>query len=491
MADSEAQYQEWLKSLSGTGGGAPAQAEAAPQEPGILDRAVSAVRDHPSETLAALTPAAVLSAAPAALANAASENLEKSPEARAGVVDAVENAAKDTLASAPAMALGPVGILAGPTEQAVARKLVRAHTPGEPDKSDAQAIKEGLVEGGIETAATLATMGLPALRRVPEAISSRLNKSKLIGALDGYLKQIVERNGPPAARKTVAGKMIEEGTKLAGDVPLPVSNVIKAAEDEISRMSTKGVGGGGDIVKELRAAREEIGEAGTMTLGELQRAKSVWGQRVEDWANDPARQRLAKVMQQAYAKDLQAAMQNTVLGPAAQILSEGTATYGKAARDAKLQALITSSEDPTSVDKFINPRVFAAKNSGKNRAKVERLLADDPEALQAWRDGVDAAKVLSKKGTSWLPADLKSPKITEAVNNLMTSRNVVKIFSDPQSAAAFKRLLSPEASMAPEAAMALIGQISTRISQAPSLGSDGAPPANNRAEPNYLAGTRP
>jgi hypothetical protein len=364
-----------------------------------------------------------------------------------------------------------LGGMSTPLLEAPQGEVLRAALNGKtsaPELGDAAL--EGAKKGAIETAVNAATAGVGwGIGKASDAIGRALSRSETIGQLSGYLNRITEVGGSPATRMKVAGKAFDEAEKLAGDVPIPVQQVIDTADAELSKATSKGTGGGLDTLKEVKAARDSIGD-GKMTLAEINNARKVWGQRVKDWANDKARQRIAKMMHGAYTDVLASATENTAIGPAAQTLRDGIADYGRAAADADLQSILLKSEDAKSVEKYVDPSKFARLNSGPNRAKVERLLAKDPARLEAWRAGVDAAKVLAQKpGASWLPSAASSPKVEQAMQNLMTSGNVAKIFSDTPASKIFQRLTSR--SWGPEAALGMISAISSRIADAPAPGA--------------------
>jgi hypothetical protein len=310
------------------------------------------------------------------------------------------------------------------------------------------------------------------------AFSAALNDSKMVQSLGTYLKNITEKGGPPAARRAAAGRLMNEARKAAGDTPLEVDNFAQLAAKLREEAANPLAGGLSSEAKSIidnvdaiakRGAADGGGASGVprVTLTEMDNALQSWSANVQAWKNDPAKQRIAKMARDALSKDLDAAAGNTSLGEAARTLYGARTQYASAKRAEDLQGLLLKSEDAKSVDKLISPGKFAILNSGANRAKVERLLADDPEALEAWRMGVDAAKLMAKKGASWLPADLKSPKVSEAVNRLMTYRNVSKIFGSPERAKEFAKLMSPEIGKNTKEALAIVGRLSASLADAP------------------------
>ena len=58
--------------------------------------------------------------------------------------------------------------------------------------------------------------------------------------------------------------------------------------------------------------------------------------------------------------------------------------------------MLLKAEDVTSIERHISPGKFAQLNSGPRRAKIERLMRNDPEQLTGWRAAVDARTPLQR-----------------------------------------------------------------------------------------------
>lgn len=375
------------------------------------------------------------------------------------------NTAKDDVTTGAAMLVNP---LAGIVAHRAAGKVLRTKIPGEPDKSVGAAALEGAIQGGIEGVGNAAGAGLAAVAtKLPSALGARLDKSKIVKALTEYAKGIIKRGGDPKALKATGGKLIEEARRVAGDVPIDVSNFSAMATELRAGSQNPLAGGLDDAAKEILDSADSMAkrEGGAKaTLAELQDAISKWGKREKAWANDKIKQHTARSAKEALQKDLDAALENTALADAVPMLKEGRAVYGKGARMGELDDLLLKAEDPKSLDRSVSPSRIAYLGSGKNRAKVEKLFGDDKAALADWNRFVDASKVLSSNGKSWFPEWARIPKLQQAIDNVLTYRKVMKIFGDTEARRMLTDLISPDESMTPEVAMATLGQINARIS---------------------------
>lgn len=338
-------------------------------------------------------------------------------------------------------------------------------------------LTKGDVGGAALDTATGSVVGgtlgkvIGAAAAAPGAIAARFGESKMIGGLTKYLEGIVNRNGTPEMLKTAAGKMIGEAEQLAGDAPIHVGHFIEAA-DKILAQKTSAFGRKLDpVAEEVVNSAERLGRKGTATLKEISEELKYWTGRIEDLKSDPAGgQRSAIAAKNALVRIVDEATGNPQVAKAAEMLVKGRSGYARGSDAEALQAVITGSKDALShAGEHINPRTFATKNSGKNLEEVNRLLAHDPDALEAWHMGVEAARRIAKKGKSWLPESIESPAVTDAMHKLMTFKNITKVFTDPVAAKTFMRLVNPgpgpAAAITARGALALIGQISARITE--------------------------
>ncbi len=332
----------------------------------------------------------------------------------------------------------------------------------------AQAVGDTVVGGVVGAAGALAGHGVGRSIEVARRVKAAMGENKMIGALGEYLRKITERGGSPQAQKAAAGRLMNEARKAAGDTPLGVDNFMGLAKALHAEAQNPAAGGLSAEAKQILDAADTLTsrEGGpSLTLTEMDNALKTWSSRIADWKNDPAKQRVAKMAAEALREDLEAATGDKMLGTAARVLGRARAEYGKAARAADLQKILLKAEDPKSVDKLISPSRFAVLNSGANRARVEKLLSDDPAALEAWQRGVDAAKLLAQKDDQWLPKQLTdlSPAAAKRMRGLMTYRNVSKIFGSAENAQDFARLVSPELGRNTKEAINIISRLSARL----------------------------
>lgn len=386
----------------------------------------------------------------------------KDPE----TVEAVKGMAKDELAGGLAMvAGGPATMLGGPLVERPIRKLIKSQFPGEPETTVAQDVSAGLKEGATDLAIGGALAGAGAALRIPGAVLRRLDKSKLVNGLTKYVQELTTRGGDPRAIKSAAGKLMDTVIKEAGDTPVATDPFISLADDLAKSTQNPSTPRLDPIAEEIIEGANKLAAKGTMTIGEIQNGLAYWGRKVQSLKGNKSAQHIAKQAKDALDGMLDKAVTDPALGKVADALRESRGAYAKGAKAEKLQRLVVGAEDSLSLDKAMSPGKFAVANSGKRREEIERLV--DPELLPEWRAVVDASKVLAKKGSGWVPEQFKSQKVADALNNLMTHRNVVKMFqADPETAKAAARLLAPPPDMTADAALALIAQVAARISRA-------------------------
>lgn len=339
----------------------------------------------------------------------------------------------------------------------------------------------------------LLTAGITGAIKAPAAIAARLSKNKAVGALTEYVQKIINKNGDPQALKSAAGQLMNKAIEAAGDTPLEAGGFLAAAKDLQKKASNPAAGGvPASVARVLKGAEDVAAKEGKMTLAEMHEAMKTYGRlsRAAERTGDVEAKWAYSTASKALRKDLEAATGNSALGEAAALLQENRALYGKAARSADLQNVLIEATDPKSVDKFMSPGKFAALNTGKKLAKIQKLLADDPERLAAWNAAADAARLLAKSGKGWMPkivSDL-SPGGTDAVRNLMTMRNVAHIFEDAGMAKDFLRLVNPNKALPGKEAMALVSSLSARLRTRSK--KDDQPEDNEPSEPQDAVAPR-
>lgn len=392
------------------------------------------------------------------------------------VVSGAKDMAKDELArTAVIAALGPMAAVMPLAERPIT-KLVRSQFPGEPPTTAEEATKQGLKDGAIETGVNILASGIPAIRRPVGALATRLGESKVINGLSAYLKSVTERNGPPEALKGAAGKIMEEAVSLAGDTKLGVDRFIAFADD-LAKSSQNPFSTKLDpLAEEIVGAAERLASKGGATLAEIKKGLEHWTAKVADLANDPAKQRIAKMAKDAMVGLLDDATGNPAIGKAAETLAAGRKAYAKAASAEDLQRVLLKSEGARPGS--LNPKRFVELNSRENREEIERLFANDPEGLELWNKGIDAAIKLSEKGTSWAPDSTRIPGVSKLIDNLVKSHGVIRILSDKPAAKAFLAIVSPERSAAPEAIAAMASTLAKRMASADRESGDDRRPSS-------------
>lgn len=489
-----------LKSIQG------AAKSAAKETPGVVDRAVGkakGIADTIGEAAQSLgiepeklTASLLMGPAGPAFYTTflAGKAVAESPTA----INTIKDIVKDDAAAGLAMAaMGPAAIAIGPMAYRPAGQLIRdSRAIASGKKSADESVIEGNIKGGVDTAVNVAGAGLGAATRVPGAIARRIAGDKVMGALTQFAKNVAERHGPAEALQAAGGRAMGRMKELAGDLPMEIDNFIAYADT--IRKKAESLTGATAAEKEVlkiadRVAERVGGEGGApaISLSEADDLLRDFGDMAKSVKkSDEVAARVFTLAKKSVAGDLSAATGNKELAELATGLAQGRATYAKGKRAEELLELVTKSADPLSTEGHMSPRKFAVLNSGKNWEAVKQRFKGDPEGLEAWKSVVDAARVVAKKGNGWLPEYIRSPRLAEAMQNLMTSRNAVKMFSDPETAAAFKKLIDPRGSVADtEGALALIAQLSERVALADGEGQEDEPKARPEPAP-YFAGNR-
>jgi hypothetical protein len=292
----------------------------------------------------------------------------------------------------------------------------------------------------------------------------RLNQSKIVGAVGGFLKKVVEKNGSVEAQRATASRTIEAAVEEAGDELVTVNNYL-ALRGEILKSPKN---------KEARSLLKEINEligrntadegGAAKTLAEVQNDLMELRLKSESLKKKPHMQRWVEKAKDALLEDLKAATQGTPVAAAAQKLLGGRAQHAAAMKSDELASILVNSEDPLSLDKHIDPRKFAVFNSGSRGVEIQKMLANDPQRLKAWNTMADAARMLAKREKAWLPESMRSEKASAMLGTLMTARNISKMIDDPAIAQEFAKLIDPARGATPDVAIKLLTQISARLS---------------------------
>jgi hypothetical protein len=392
--------------------------------------------------------------------------------------DFLVEAGKSELSRGAATALlGPMAILGGPMIAAPAARVLRDSVVG--DEPVAESIKKGAGEGALETGVGALTAAIPLARRPVGALVSRMSENKLVGGLSNYLKQLVERGGSAEAQKLTAGKLMNEAIETAGTTPIKANNYMTAGSELSRSASAKGAGGLTPDEKFIVDAADEVRRGGgTMTLDEMDRAVKRLGKMAAGAErSDPNRARILGEARQALIRDIEDAG-GEGLSQALQ-RQEGSRNYAKALRKEDQQDLLLRAEDPLSLEKHIDPKKLAELGSGPRRAETEAMFKGDEAALGAFRQAVDAAKVLGKNSNT--PVSVRG-----ALTNLLSSHRMLKAFKDPKARSQIKQLIGPDWSAKPEGAAIVLGNLSKRLAE---LESEAVPSMADAEEPpKYYAG---
>lgn len=324
-------------------------------------------------------------------------------------------------------------------------------------KQAAKDTGKGMLVGGALGA------GGAVLSRAAEALpglTTRISKDKTIANLGKYLEGIIKRGGDPEAARKAAGQMMQKGIEAAGDVRVPVDKLDSLAE-ELAKLPANRRH---KIVDDVIESSQRFSKGGA-TLGELDAELQHWTNTAKDLrVNDPTGARFALKAKDAIKQQIDAISPD--LAGAADYLA-GRASYAEAKAAGSLLDKLRNAVDPLSEGgAAMSPRKFAALNSGKRKVEIEGWLAKDPEALKAWRMGAEAARVLAKKGDRWIPKairdQLPEPAL-KAAENLLTSFDVTRAFTDPEIAKDVSRLVLPGRQLATEEAVNIISRLTTRL----------------------------
>lgn len=441
---------------------------------GAISSIASALGVSPEAILAAITPAVAPMAAPTAGLLAAGKWVANNPErAKDMAIDTGKEVVADTAAI---IAGGPAVMTGGPMLRGPIREVIRSQMPGEPETTVGEDVQRGLEEGAIETVANVVTTGAGAMAaQAPRYLAARFSRSKLLSGLGKYMQKIAEHRGPIKSQLEAAGRVIEESVKLAGDTPVSPQAFINVGDELAKSQQNPFTGKLNPLAEEVIGAAEKLASK-KVTLGELQEGLSYWTRRAADLANDPPAQRIALMAKEGMSSALEEATGNKALGQAAELLAQGRRDYAQGKAGENLQDLLLASEDRRSVQRLISPGKLADRASGPEREGTETLarMAAGPQGQSRWRQGVDAAKVLSQSEPSDLSAlpEMVRNAIPKAalgpIRAFFNRRNVLKVFSDKTARDEFIRLVAgEEIEPTAEAVIASVTRIATRIGARP------------------------
>lgn len=357
---------------------------------------------------------------------------------------------------APLTAVGSVVAGAGYGAAASLGESEADLTRGEFRQAAEDTGKGALVGGLAGGAGHLVSRGIEAAR----GLATRLSKDKMITNLGQYLDGIVRRGGDPKLVKQAAGKVMQTAIDQAGDTRVPMGKLGELAADMAKLPQNRRH----KVVDDVMESAERFREGGA-TLGEMHAELKHWGQLAKDLGkSDPAGARFAKQAREALRSEIEA-IDPKIAGAADYLV--GRADYAKAAAADDVLAKLKNAVDPLSAGgEGLSPRKFAALNSGARKKEIEGWFAKDPEALEAWRMGAEAARVLAKRGERWIPKairdQLPEPAL-RAADALMTSFDVTRAFTDPDTARDFARLVLPGRPVQAEEALTIISRLSARM----------------------------
>lgn len=345
-----------------------------------------------------------------------------------------------------------------PMVEAPAAAALQALQAGKGGGEIGAAALGGAKQGAVETAVGGVTAAVPALRRPAGKALARLDGNKLVGGLTKALRQVVDNGGSPGAQKALAGKLMNEALEESGSELLPAKRILeRAAEHDFAV-----------LIPEEKALLRDIGKTvtdGTMTLSDADKMIKLLGKKGAAVAEkDPDKARILLGARDALIDDIEAVGNEGLT--AAVKLQQGRAAYGKAMRKQDQADFLLRAEDPTSVERNIDPGKLANMASGEKRADVKRMFKGDPDGLKRFEGLIDSARVYASKGK--MPGGvLENVPVAQAaerkLRNILTAGNMIKVAKDPAAASMLRLAIDPKRTIGPEALTVLTGKIAARI----------------------------